>query len=121
MPSILQITDYLHPPPTSRNPIPAYNAPGYTAATIRELVELLQPYELTKGETLMIINLRPLDLTLLDCVVEECDERFTPERQEEILKIIGDVLGREHRAEGVNGTNGLSKGNSANGSGEMEK
>ncbi len=114
------MTDYLHPPPTSGNPIPANNAPEYTTATIRALTELLQPYKLTKGETLMIINLRPLDLTLLDCVVEECDERFSAQRQEEILRIIGDVLGREPRTDGVNGVSGLSNGSSATRSGELE-
>ena len=41
----------------------------------------------------MVLNLRPRELTLLDCVVEECDERFSQEKQEEILSIIGDVLG----------------------------
>lgn len=43
----------------------------------------------------MIVNLRPLGLELLDCVVEECDERLTVEQQEMILAIVGDVLGRE--------------------------
>lgn len=41
----------------------------------------------------MVCNLRPLDPTLLDCVVEECDERFTQARQEAMLKVVGDVLG----------------------------
>ena len=41
----------------------------------------------------MIVNLRPENLGLLDCVVEECDERFTAEQQAEIVHIIGDVLG----------------------------
>ena len=41
----------------------------------------------------MVLNLRPGELTLLDCVVEECDERFSQEKQEEILSIIGNVLG----------------------------
>ena len=51
----------------------------------------------------MIANLRPEGLGLLDCVVEECDERFTAERQDEIVKIVGDVLGREGDGDGVNG------------------
>ena len=41
----------------------------------------------------MMLNLRPQDLGLLDCVVEECDLRFTEEEQEQILEIIGRVLG----------------------------
>lgn len=58
----------------------------------------------------MVLNLRPGELTLLDCVVEECDERFSQEKQEEILNIIGNVLGTgESEAvwmEGNNGANG---------------
>jgi hypothetical protein len=47
----------------------------------------------------MVLNLRPLDATLLDCVVEECDERFTQEKQEEMLKVVGDVLGGREEEE----------------------
>lgn len=58
----------------------------------------------------MVLNLRPGELTLLDCVVEECDERFSQEKQEEILAIIGNVLGTGESAavwaEGNNGANG---------------
>lgn len=58
----------------------------------------------------MVLNLRPRELTLLDCVVEECDERFSQEKQEEILSIIGNVLGTGERevfgGEGSNGANG---------------
>lgn len=51
---------------------------------------------------LIILNLRPLDLGLLDCVIEECDERFSAEQQEEILGVIGEVLGRGEEQQ-VNG------------------
>ena len=58
----------------------------------------------------MVLNLRPGELTLLDCVVEECDERFSQEKQEEILGIIGNVLGTGESGvvwgEGSNGANG---------------
>lgn len=58
----------------------------------------------------MVLNLRPRELTLLDCVVEECDERFSQEQQEEMLSTIGDVLGTDESGvggvEGSNGTNG---------------
>lgn len=53
----------------------------------------LEPYGLTKSEVLMTCNLRPGEQTLLDCVVEECDERFSSEQQEEILRIVRDALG----------------------------
>lgn len=99
----LQLTDYLSPPPASRSRVPRYQNPPYGAAALRALVAGLRPYDLTKSEVLMIANLRPEGLGLLDCVVEECDERFTAERQDEIVKIVGDVLGREGDGDGVDG------------------
>lgn len=61
----------------------------------------------------MMLNLRPQDLGLLDCVVEECDLRFSEEEQELILGIIGRVLGDGDGdgesvvgAEGANGDGG---------------
>ena len=36
----------------------------------------------------MILNLRPLGMGLLDCVVEECDFRFSAGEQEEILGVV---------------------------------
>ncbi len=56
-------------------------------------MQSLEPYGLTKSEILMICNLRPGEQTLLDCVVEECDERFSSEQQEDILRIVRDALG----------------------------
>lgn len=55
-----------------------------------------------KGELLMIVNLRPGDLGLLDCVVEECDLRFSEEEQEGVLGVVGGVLG-EAGGEGEGG------------------
>lgn len=55
----------------------------------------------------MIVNLRPDTLGLLDCVVEECDERFTAEQQDEIVGIIGNVLGREERDTDGEGAGGI--------------
>lgn len=65
----------------------------------------------------MIVNLRPENLGLLDCVVEECDERFTTEQQDEIVGIVGDVLGKEgERGENGGGSNGVN-GEVVNGDG----
>ncbi len=61
----------------------------------------LEPYGLTKSEILMICNLRPGEQTLLDCVVEECDERFSSEQQEEILRIVRDALGIKNEEDAV--------------------
>jgi RNA polymerase Rpb4 len=53
---------------------------------------------LTKAELLMIFNLHPQNLGLLDCVVEELDGRFPEEQQEEMLAIITEVLGDLNQA-----------------------
>ena len=70
----------------------------------------------------MILNLRPDNLGLFDCVVEECDERFTAEQQDEIVAIIGNILGREERdadGEGANGVYGeVANENGTSGSNE---
>lgn len=65
----------------------------------------------------MILNLRPDNLGLLDCMVEECDERFTAEQQDEIVAIIGDVLGSEGGDANGEGNNNGSYGEGANGNG----
>ena len=90
--------------------LPSYTTPDYSAASIPRLLEGLKPYVyskekpegLYKQEVLMIVNLRPRDLALLDCIVEERDERFTEQDQERILEIVGEVLGGD-KAEDVNG------------------
>ena len=62
----------------------------------------------------MILNLRPQDLGLLDCVVEECDERFNEAQQKEILGIIREVLGSDETENSqqhiANGLANVSKG-----------
>ena len=67
---------------------------------MRTLMQRLKPYDLTKGELLMVLNLRPSDLGFLDCVIEECDERFTGEQQVEILAVIAEVLGQPEEGRG---------------------
>ncbi len=56
-------------------------------------MQALQPYDLTKAELLMIINLRPDNAGVLDCIVEELDQRFSEEVQEQMLRAVVDVLG----------------------------
>jgi hypothetical protein len=77
---------------------------------MRTLFQRLAPYNLTKAEMMMIVNLRPHNAILLDCVVEECDERFSEEAQIRILGIVEEVLGRREEAgnamEGVQGIGG---------------
>ncbi|KAI9800212.1 MAG: hypothetical protein M1825_004196 [Sarcosagium campestre] len=87
--SVLKLTDYLHTPPSPLTP-----SLPYTSTTIRSLFTALEPYELTKAELLMILNLRPESPGVLDTIIEEMEERFADGQDVEILRIIGDVLGR---------------------------
>jgi hypothetical protein len=59
----------------------------------------LQPYNLAKAELLMIINHRPTTLNTLSFIVEELETRYdSPETQQEILRIIAEVLGTPDEA-----------------------
>lgn len=48
----------------------------------------------------MIINLAPEELGLLDCLIEECDLRFSDDEQQRILEVVGDVLLPKKEEEG---------------------
>lgn len=74
----------------------------------------------------MILNLRPQDLSLLDCVVEEIDLRFGIDEQERILEVVGRVLGREDGGEEEMGEGGDEEGEdeemgNGDGDGDMEE
>lgn len=86
---IKEVIDQLRtqPDPLSQRPI------TYDATTIGHLVERLRDYDLTKGETIMIINLRPDNPAVLAACVEDAESRFDEEKQQEILAIIEEVLG----------------------------
>lgn len=48
----------------------------------------------------MILNLRPDNAGVLDCVVEELDQRFSEGEQEAILGVVREVLGGVEAGEG---------------------
>ncbi|KAM0429017.1 hypothetical protein ACHAPT_006821 [Fusarium lateritium] len=75
------------PGPLSQDPLP------YTEGCITQLLERLRPYNLAKGEVVMILNVRPASVVALNIVIEEMTERFTEEEQEAIVAIIAEVLG----------------------------
>ncbi|KAI9673818.1 MAG: hypothetical protein M1829_003936 [Trizodia sp. TS-e1964] len=85
-----ELSDYLLTPPSPLAPPSRYDA-----STIRKLVVALSAYELTKPELLMILNLRPQSVAMLDALVEEFEIRFGEREQAEMLERILDVLGRE--------------------------
>ena len=75
------------PAPLSQDPLP------FRSTDIPTLVEKMHGYRLTKGELIMIINLRPSTMAQLWACIEEVEERFTEEKQQEMLDIIAQVLG----------------------------
>ncbi|KKY30026.1 putative rna polymerase iii subunit c17 [Diaporthe ampelina] len=87
--TLTQVIDQLRtqPDPLSQRPV------TYDATSISRLVERLRDYDLTKGETIMIINLRPDNPAVLAACVEDAESRFDEEKQQEILAIIEEVLG----------------------------
>jgi len=81
------------PSPMSQKPSP------YTLQSIPMLLERLRPYDLSKGEVVMILNLRPANVVALNVIVEDMADRFDEAQQEELVTIITDVLGAFEPAE----------------------
>ncbi|KAK7746822.1 hypothetical protein SLS53_002010 [Cytospora paraplurivora] len=75
------------PDPLSQKPT------TYDTNTIGRLVERLRDFDLTKGETIMILNIRPENVAILNCIVEDAESRFNEDQQNEMLAIIEEVLG----------------------------
>lgn len=77
---------------------------SYSAAAIPRLLEKLReadlPSELTKGELLSILNLRPTSSALLSTAIEDMEDRFNEDEQNKICDIIVEVLGRGDEPEG---------------------
>jgi len=65
----------------------------------------------------MITNLKPQDLGFLDCVVEECDLRFSQEEQEEILRVVGECVGGDGEGVDVDGGEEVNRGQREDGDG----
>ncbi|KAI0147743.1 RNA polymerase Rpb4-domain-containing protein [Xylariaceae sp. FL1272] len=66
----------------------------YDASAIPPLLQKLRQFGISKGECIMIVNLRPTTEVGLNVVIEQMDTRFTKEQQDEILAIIVDSLGQ---------------------------
>ncbi|GAP88612.1 putative DNA-directed RNA polymerase III subunit rpc9 [Rosellinia necatrix] len=75
------------PGPLSQKPLP------YDTASIPVLLQKLRPYKITKGECIMVLNMRPTGSAALNTVLEDMETRFDAEQQEEIIRIIVEFLG----------------------------
>ncbi|KJE93605.1 hypothetical protein CAOG_04367 [Capsaspora owczarzaki ATCC 30864] len=79
----------------------AYEVRQYLAETpchvqnkqsIEAFVKAVQPFQLTKGEILQLINLRPATLPAMTPLVEEIEERLTEDRINQLLELIQQLL-----------------------------
>ncbi|KYK55361.1 uncharacterized protein DCS_07324 [Drechmeria coniospora] len=89
-PNLETLLQYLRTQPSPLSQEPS----TYTAGCIGQLLERLHPYELSKGEVVTILNLRPASVAALNTVVEDMSERFNDEQQEDMVNIIAQVLGQ---------------------------
>jgi hypothetical protein len=97
-----QVIQYLEttPSPLAQKPI------SYTTSSIKELVTKLHPYDLSKGEMIMIFNIRPVSIAALNTIIEDMEERFDEQQQVDIVTIIAEVLGQfppDHKLVAENG------------------
>ncbi|KAE8445165.1 hypothetical protein EG329_013662 [Mollisiaceae sp. DMI_Dod_QoI] len=86
-----QLLDYFHeaPSPLASKPFP------YHDGIFKTLLERLRPWDFTKAEILMIMNLRPTKPENLNTIVEEMEERFPgDDLQLQIVAVIAEVLGK---------------------------
>lgn len=71
----------------------------YKPECIKQLIEKLRPYDLSKGEVVMILNLRPASVAALNTILEDMTDRYAEEDQEQMVNIIAEVLGQFEEAQ----------------------
>ncbi|KAI0025249.1 RNA polymerase III, subunit C17 [Xylariomycetidae sp. FL0641] len=76
------------PGPLSQKPLP------FDVGAIPVLVKKLHPYGITKGECIMIINMRPTSVANLNAVIEDMADRFDEDKQYEIIDHVVEVMGQ---------------------------
>lgn len=93
---IKEVLEYLRtaPNPFAQTPTP------YDGFTVGRLVTRLADYDLSKGETIMILNVRPENPAILSTCIEDFMTRFTEDQQAEIQAIVEQVLGPFPQKEG---------------------
>ncbi|KAJ3371116.1 hypothetical protein GGF31_003539 [Allomyces arbusculus] len=67
-------------------------APNWTEDQVVAFMTAIQPYKLYKGEKLRLLNVRPKNLVALLLCVDEADERYTPDQQAAMLRILEETL-----------------------------
>ncbi|KAJ8496139.1 hypothetical protein ONZ45_g2287 [Pleurotus djamor] len=74
----VEAIQYLSSPPISQQ----------SPEGIQTLMQGLAPFNLTKAEKLQIVNIAPQSLPVLWAIVEELEDRMTPEQMEEITTLV---------------------------------
>ncbi|XP_046396339.1 DNA-directed RNA polymerase III subunit RPC9 [Ischnura elegans] len=59
-----------------------------TPESIQNFLSALAPFNLTKAEKLMLVNLRPMTPVEIQLIVEESEERMSDAQVEELLEVI---------------------------------
>ncbi|KAI9728904.1 MAG: hypothetical protein M1834_007162 [Cirrosporium novae-zelandiae] len=72
------------------------------------LLSKLEPYALTKAETLMLLNLRPGSEAVLYPIVEEIEQRFSEVQIGEVVGVVKGVMGGD--SGGGGGEEGVDEG-----------
>ncbi|KAM7208608.1 RNA polymerase II [Naviculisporaceae sp. PSN 640] len=86
---------------------------AYGPKSFQTLLEKIREanFELSKGEVLQIVNLRPSSNAALSAIVELLEDRFDEEQQNKLLEIIAEVLGRDEPAEDPDAMETIENGN----------
>ncbi|KAK2598119.1 hypothetical protein QQS21_005751 [Conoideocrella luteorostrata] len=100
------VREYLRtePSPLSQEPL------TYTPDCVVQLLVKLRPYELSKGELVMILNVRPASVAALNTIIEDMPERFSDGQQEKMVNIVAEVLGQFEVAEAEENGEALEDG-----------
>ncbi|KAJ1338478.1 DNA-directed RNA polymerase III subunit RPC9 [Microdochium nivale] len=85
------------PGPLSQKPQP------FDTSAIKLLMERLRQHEITKGEFIMLVNLRPTNIPSLNTVLEDMESRYNEEQQEDIVQGVLEILGQFPAADGEGG------------------
>ncbi|ORX90441.1 calcitonin gene-related peptide-receptor component protein-like protein [Basidiobolus meristosporus CBS 931.73] len=66
-----------------------------TPEQLADFLESIKDFGLTKAEKLQILNLRPRSAVEIHLLIEECEERFSQERLEELINLVAEKLPRD--------------------------
>ncbi|KAI1388935.1 HRDC-like protein [Hypoxylon trugodes] len=76
------------PGPLSQKPLP------FDTTAIPQMIKRLRQYQLSKGELIMLLNIRPTNVPVLNTVIEDMESRFSSDEQQQIIDITTEILGQ---------------------------